>query len=114
MKDRQCPFPDNRVHQDSVVPDPLIFFIESEEMKDGSIRESAVYLPTTEYQKTHKVSHDAFSLNQLLDAGVDLKLTNPRLLNSSDPTDYPTQQEMLSAYQSQKAADQAAVESSEE
>ena len=100
MKDRLTPFPDNRVHFESVVPDPLVFFIEEDEMKDGSIRESAVYLAASDYLEKFPPNHVADSLNDLLSAGIDLKLTNPRLLDSSDPTDYPSQSEMLSRYES--------------
>lgn len=100
MKDRLTPFPDNRVHVDAVVPDPLVFFIEEEELKDGSIRESAVYLPASDYLEKFPPSHVADSLNDLLSAGVDPKLTNPRLLDSSDPLDYPSQSELLARYES--------------
>ena len=67
MKNREFPFPDNRVFVDSPVPDPLVFFIESEETKSDGIREIARYLPASEFQKKFPPNYDSFSLNDLLD-----------------------------------------------
>lgn len=91
--ERLTPFPDNRVSINDRLPDPLVFYLEEIEQKDGSTIEHVNCLPTSEYLKKFPYEEGEFSVKDLLVAGVPLKECNPRLLGSRDITDYNVSQQ---------------------
>jgi len=79
MKGR-TPFHSQQVHYEIEAPDPIVDYVDTEEVQTGTGKRKKVQktevvksLKTSEYNKKFPLSQERFSLQDLIDAGVDLR-----------------------------------------
>lgn len=85
---RDTPFLAHRVHYDLVTPSIEVEFIEKDEHENEHLKK----LPVKEYLEKFPLPTKTYSLQDLLDSGVQVKPVNPAIYESKDSTDYPFNQ----------------------
>lgn len=76
----KTPFHSQQVHYEVATPNPVVEYIETEEVQTGTgkrkkVRQTEVVktLLTSEYNKKFPLSKERFGLQDLIDAGVSLR-----------------------------------------
>lgn len=91
---RDFPFLAHRVHYSPVVPSPVVQLIDRDEKGNESLVDCSV----KEYYEKNPLATKCFSLQELLDAGQELKQVNPAIYESNDASDYGfTSEDVLEA-----------------
>lgn len=91
---RDTPFLAHRVHYDLVTPTIVVEYVEKDEHENEHLR----HLHVNEYFEKFPLPTKSFSLQELLDSGVQVKPVNPAIYESNDSTNYGfTQNDVLDA-----------------
>lgn len=93
---RDTPFLAHRVHYELVTPSVEVEFVQ----KDEHENEHLMKLPVKEFYEKFPLATKTYSLEDLLNSGVQIKPVNPAIYESNDSTDYGfTQNDVLEAAQ---------------
>lgn len=102
MKKGNFPFHSQQVHYEIECPDPVVEFIDTEEVSVGkgkkkSVKKSEVLksMKSSDYIKKNPLSTERFSLQDMIDAGVPLKEVPTAIYE-----DEMTQQQLLDMVES--------------
>lgn len=100
---RDFPFLAHRVHYDLVTPSIEVEFVEKDDHENEHLR----HLPVKDYFEKFPLPTKTYSLQDLLDSGVQIKPVNPAIYESKDSTDYPfNQSDVLEAAKELKELDE--------
>ena len=96
---RETPFFAHRVHYELVTPTIVVEYVEKDEHENEHLRQ----LSDRQYLEKFPLATKTFSLQELIDSGVQIKPVNPAIYESNDSTDYGfNQNDVLEAAQELK------------